>query len=40
MPSFLDYLIAKLTGQCLIEYLDTEHPHLRAFTLSPGLIKN
>jgi NAD(P)-dependent dehydrogenase (short-subunit alcohol dehydrogenase family) len=39
MPGFSAYAIAKLAGQRLTEYLDTEYPHLRAFTLSPGLIK-
>jgi NAD(P)-dependent dehydrogenase (short-subunit alcohol dehydrogenase family) len=39
MPGFSAYAIAKFAGQRLIEYLDAEYPHLRTFTLSPGLIK-
>jgi NAD(P)-dependent dehydrogenase (short-subunit alcohol dehydrogenase family) len=38
MPGMSSYSIAKLAGQRLIEYLDAEYPHLRAFTLSPGII--
>jgi NAD(P)-dependent dehydrogenase (short-subunit alcohol dehydrogenase family) len=38
MPRMSSYSIAKFAGQRLIEYLDAEYPHLRAFTLSPGII--
>ncbi len=38
MPGMLSYSIAKFAGQCLIEYLDAEYPHLHTFTLSPGII--
>ena len=39
IPRFSAYAVAKLAGQRLTEYLDAEYSHLRAFTLSPGLIK-
>jgi NAD(P)-dependent dehydrogenase (short-subunit alcohol dehydrogenase family) len=38
MPGMSAYSIAKLAGQRLTEYLDTEYPRLRAFTLLPGII--
>jgi NAD(P)-dependent dehydrogenase (short-subunit alcohol dehydrogenase family) len=37
-PGMAGYSIAKLAGQRLIEYLDAEFPHLRAFSLAPGII--
>ena len=38
IPGFASYSIAKMAGMRLIEYLDAEYPHLRAFSLSPGVI--
>jgi NAD(P)-dependent dehydrogenase (short-subunit alcohol dehydrogenase family) len=37
-PGFSSYAIAKMAGTRLIEYLDAEYPHLRAFSLSPGIV--
>jgi NAD(P)-dependent dehydrogenase (short-subunit alcohol dehydrogenase family) len=39
LPGTVAYSIAKLAGQRLTEYLDADYPNLRAFTLSPGIIK-
>lgn len=39
IPGTESYSIAKLAGQRLMEYLDTEYPRLRTFSLSPGIIK-
>ncbi|KAK5194053.1 hypothetical protein LTR47_005356 [Exophiala xenobiotica] len=38
-PGFSAYSVSKLGGQRLIEYLDTEYPTLRSFSLFPGLVK-
>jgi NAD(P)-dependent dehydrogenase (short-subunit alcohol dehydrogenase family) len=37
IPGMSSYSIAKYAGDRFTEYLDAEYPHLRAFTLSPGI---
>ena len=39
VPGTSPYSISKLAGQRLMEYLDAEYPHLRTFSLSPGIIQ-
>ncbi|KAL5314234.1 hypothetical protein ACEPPN_018659 [Leptodophora sp. 'Broadleaf-Isolate-01'] len=39
VPNFAAYAISKLAGQRFMEYLDTEYPRLRTFTLSPGITQ-
>ncbi|KAJ5198268.1 short chain dehydrogenase-like protein [Penicillium cinerascens] len=38
-PGLSAYAISKLASQRLVEFLDTEYPTLRSFTLFPGIVK-
>jgi NAD(P)-dependent dehydrogenase (short-subunit alcohol dehydrogenase family) len=37
-PNFSSYGIAKQTDRRLIEFLDTEYPEIKAFSLDPGIL--